>query len=143
VGDREPARLADVLEGVGKRLGLDHAVRAGRLWRAWREVVGSALADHAEPTSLRGGVLRVRADSPAWATEIGYLGEVIRQRVNGFFGQELVSEVRVWTGPGRIRRPPAPAPAADDPSPRPPARHPAQALERARRAWALRRAERR
>ena len=140
----EPVRLVEVLDGVGKRLGLGQAVRTGRLWRAWREVVGGALADHVEPTSLRQGVLRVRADSPAWATEIGYLSDDIRLRVNAFFGEEVVDEVRVWTGPGRVAEPATAPPRPQAPGPRgEPARHPAEALERARRAWARRLAGRR
>lgn len=110
------------------------------MWSAWPEIVGPAVAAHAEPTSLRDGVLRVRADSPAWATEIGYLVDEIRSRANAVTGRALVTEVRVWTGPGSTLATappgdpsgPSPAPARDRPD------DPAEALDRARRAWAKR-----
>jgi predicted nucleic acid-binding Zn ribbon protein len=137
MSDRDIVRVGDVLEGVGARFGLAHAGRIGRLWRSWREVAGEAVASHAEPTSLRQGVLRIRADSPSWATEIGYLSEEIKAEVNAFLGDELVHEVRVWTGPGRV--PAGEAGEAEAIRPRPPARpsprHPAEAFERARGAW--------
>ena len=140
----DPLRLKDLLPGATGRLGIPSPEATGRVWSAWREIVGPAVAAHAEPTSLREGVLKVRADSPAWATEIGYLVEEIRSRVNAAAGGSLVSEVRVWTGP----RPPGGTPAGGGPSgPRAGAegpekerpQDPAEALERARRAWARRR----
>lgn len=140
----DPLRLKDLLPGATGRLGIPSPEATGRVWSAWREIVGPAVAAHAEPTSLREGVLRVRADSPAWATEIGYLVEEIRSRVNAAAGRALVSEVRVWTGPRPARGPGAgdgPSGgrgAAEEPEKERP-QDPAEALDRARRAWARRR----
>lgn len=137
-------RLKDLLPGATGRLGIPSPEATGRVWSAWDEIVGPAVAAHAEPTSLRDGVLRVRADSPAWATEIGYLADEIRSRANAVTGRPLVSEVRVWTGPrpggagapggGRM----APEGGPDEPEKERP-QDPAEALERARLAWAKRR----
>ena len=140
----DPLRLKDLLPGATGKLGIPSPEATGRVWSAWKDIVGPAVAAHAEPTSLREGVLRVRADSPAWATEIGYLADEIRSRANAATGRTLVLEVRVWTGPrpasggstaGRAEEG-AGAPADPD---REPPRDPAEALERARRAWAKRR----
>ena len=132
-------RIRDLLPGAARRAGVgEEAIDAARVFRRWREVVGPQIADHAEPTSLRRGVLRVRADSPAWATEIGYLGDDIRARVNEAAGSSLVAEVRVWTGPPMRRaRPPDDATPAGlaKPSRKDPSGDPAEALERARKAW--------
>ncbi|HZA39609.1 MAG TPA: DUF721 domain-containing protein, partial [Actinomycetota bacterium] len=98
-----PARLGDLLEPTARRAGIEDAARTGMVWNKWLTIVGPDIALHAEPSSLREGTLRVRADSPAWATELGYLGDEIRRRANEVVGAQLVQEVRVWTGPGRIR----------------------------------------
>ena len=148
MGKGDVVRLGDVLDVVGRQLGLGAAAQAGRIWRAWSEIVGEALAQKIEPTSLRGGVLRVRTESPAWANEAVYLSEDIRRRVNDLLREEAVAEVRVWTAPGRIRRPEATSqtgvPHAEGAGAESPVnRHPAEALERARAAWARRRAARR
>jgi hypothetical protein len=131
-------RIRDLLPGAARRAGMgEEAIDAGRVFRRWRTVVGPQIADHAEPTSLRNGVLRVRADSPAWATEIGYLGGDIRVRVNDAAGRPLVAEVRVWTGPASRRREPeeptsgARVSASKEGSDG----DPAEALERAHDAW--------
>jgi hypothetical protein len=91
--------LHEVLEAVTRRLGLSFARETGAVWSRWTEVVGPVIASHAHPSSLRRGVLRVRTESPVWATEIGYLSGEIRDKVNSMLGMELVSQIRVWTGP--------------------------------------------
>ena len=141
MGDDGLLRVGEVLDGVGARLGLGRAAEVGVLWRCWPEIVGPAIAEHAEPTSLRNGVLRIRADSPAWANELTYLGPEIRRRANELTQRPAVADVRVWTGPGEVTRRgqdrgepgavPEPSRSARD--------DPFRAFERARRAWAKRR----
>lgn len=143
-GGSLPDRLRDVLDPLGRRLGMEGAVEAGRLFARWHSIVGEDVAAHVRPTSLRDGVLRVQADSPAWGTEIGYLADEIADRINAAMGSQLVRELRVGAGP----KGGGPTPPASPARPRPPARGPAErgseesvvdpleALERARRAWA-------
>lgn len=137
-------RLGELLDDVGSRMGLGRARDTAIVWTRWEEIVGGTIAAQAEPTSLRSGVLRIRAASPAWASELMYLRAEIRQRANELLGRPVITEVRVWTGPGRIATPP-PRPAAT-PAPGPAARSseegpkdPIEALERARSAWSKRR----
>jgi hypothetical protein len=139
-----PPRIGDLLDDAGRRAGFSLPVETGRLWARWKEIVGPDVAAHARPSSLRDGILRVKADSPAWATEIGYLAEEIRGRANDVMARDLVAEVRIWTGPPGPSDPPdatvrpsfgdavrrvRTSPSTDDP---------AAALERARKAWARR-----
>ncbi|MDQ3955047.1 MAG: DUF721 domain-containing protein [Actinomycetota bacterium] len=141
-----PARLKDLLGSATKKLGLKAPVETARIWSEWRRIVGDAVAAHAEPTSLKNGILRVRADSPTWATEISYLSAEIRTKINARVGSSLVHRVDVWTGP-----PPqgsrSSTGAADSPqtgscaSPKKDGSKaskvdPETAFERARRAWA-------
>jgi predicted nucleic acid-binding Zn ribbon protein len=118
-------------------------MESAALWRRWAEVVGEDIAAHAEPTSLRDGVLRIRTESPAWATELGYLADEIKRRADEVVGRGVVREVRVWTGPGPIKRP-ASSPERASPAVRndPPA-DAMEALRRAYRAWSRRRSARR
>lgn len=152
---RAPSRLRDLLGDVGARLGLQNAVATGGLWSNWSDIVGAQISEHAQPTSLRSGVLRVRVSSPTWATEISYFAPEIIRRANEAAGAELVREVKVWTGPPRPNedvtedadhRPQHAGGAVPDPlfpgrdEPRKtPDRDPLEALEAARRAWTKRR----
>jgi predicted nucleic acid-binding Zn ribbon protein len=100
-----PPKLADLLDPAARRAGIEAGAKVGIVWSKWLSIVGREVAGHAEPTSLRDGVLRVRADSPAWAGELHYFGAEIRARANEAIGAPVVKEVRVWTGPGPIRSP--------------------------------------
>jgi predicted nucleic acid-binding Zn ribbon protein len=136
----EPARLGELLESPARRVGIESGVLVGRVWQFWPDIVGADIAAHAEPTSLRQGVLRVRTDSPAWATELAYLADELRVLVNGSVGHELVTEVRVWSGPGPIvARPRNTRRLSDGPARPAPSEDPQAALRRARRAWSRRR----
>ena len=133
-------RISDVLDGLSTRVGLGRSRDASVIWSRWNEIVGDAIGAHAEPSSLREGVLKVRADSPAWAAELGYLAADIRTRANSLIGREAVVEVRVWTGPGRVagaadRVAKASRTSSVAATKKPPATDPLEALERARAAW--------
>ncbi|MDQ3783442.1 MAG: DUF721 domain-containing protein [Actinomycetota bacterium] len=143
--DDEPLRLKDVLRSEGCRLGIEAAVETGAIFSRWRRIVGDGVAAHAGPSSLRDGVLRVRADSPVWATEISYLAPEIKKRVNDEVGRAVVKEVRVWWAPGGTGAHMTPAHAGDkaptsssNSGARGRAGDPVGALERARQAWRLR-----
>ena len=142
--EKDPAPLRGLLGSAASGYGLDDALSAGTLWKRWVEVVGPDVAARAEPTSLRDGVLRVRADSPVWAHEIGYLTAEIKRRANDTLGRPAVTEVKVWSAPG--------APVAErDPVHRGSSavvpersseeleQDPLTALGKARSAWAARR----
>lgn len=135
----DPPRLRELLDPVTARFGMDGASAAGAIWSRWADIVGDSVAQHAEPTSLREGVLRVRADSPAWATEISYLGDGIRQRCNEIAARSLVREVRVWTSNAPVARRqahrPQPADQGEHVRDMPAPSDAMGALERARRAW--------
>lgn len=143
-----PARLKDLLGGVGSRIGLENARATGLLWTRWTEIVGETVATNAEPTSLKKGILRVRATSPGWAQELTYLASEIRTRANAIAGSDVVREVRIWTGPGEVvhatSTPSAGGKDGRDAGPvdDPPEDLPA-AFERAHEAWARRRAQNR
>ncbi len=135
--DGSPARLRDILEKVTRSSGIDADVGGARVWSAWEDIVGADIAEHAEPTSLRRGVLRVRTDSPVWATELAYLSEEIRRRVNDALEKEVVATVKIWTAPGRVVRRSKPPSSVTKVSPRAErAEDPMVALARARSAWA-------
>jgi hypothetical protein len=143
-----PQGIREVLGKLSRRLGLPDPGRTGAVWGRWEEFVGAEIAGHARPSSLRDGVLRVRADSPVWAHELGYLREEIKGRVNASLGHPVVAEVRVYTAPpepepgGRpdpdsgTRKGSAPALRAASPT------GPEEALQRAKLAWIRRRKQR-
>ena len=141
--DRDVSKLKDLLGPVGKKLRLEDPAAAGSIWRRWPEIVGDDIARNAEPTSLKEGVLRIRTSSPTWATEMSYLANDIKDRVNSALGKQLVHEVKVWTTPDPIKRAQRDADhtamASGSVARKRPAEDPETAFQRAFQAWSKKR----
>jgi predicted nucleic acid-binding Zn ribbon protein len=75
--------------------GLAAGLTLGRLGRDWTEVVGDRLAAETRPVGLRQGSLVVAASSSAWAAQVRFLANDVRNRANSLLGSEVVREVRV------------------------------------------------
>lgn len=95
---RRPDRLGDVMsELVERRRWRDRLEGAG-IFRVWEDVVGEDLASRCEPVKLVGGRLVVRAENPAWATQVRYLTATILERANEVLRPGLVQRVDVVVG---------------------------------------------
>lgn len=100
---RRPSRLGDVMsELVDRRRWHDRLEGAG-IFRVWEDVVGAHLAQRCEPVKLVGGRLVVRAENPAWATQVRYLTTTIIERADEVLRPGLVERVDVVVGDLRGR----------------------------------------
>ena len=93
-----PTALSGELARITRRPGWGERLGAARVWAAWDEMVGPELAAHCEPVRLAGRVLVVRADSPAWSTQLRYLTGQLIERAEAALGPGSVREVRVTVG---------------------------------------------
>ena len=100
-----PPPLGDLVESLKSKRGWAARLRGARVFEAWPEIAGDELARHVEPVRLAGGVLVVRAESPAWATQVSYLAPQLLQRANEVLGAGEVRTVTVQSaGPDTTRR---------------------------------------
>ena len=83
------------LGDVSKRLGLAAPSTLHQIFAQWADLVGEPLAAHVHPSSMRDGVLRLRADESAWAAQVGYLGTTLVDRINDRLGERIVESVTV------------------------------------------------
>jgi predicted nucleic acid-binding Zn ribbon protein len=88
-------RLRDVIDPVGRRLGLGAAAQTGAIWSRWPHIVGADVAAHSRPTTLKDGVLVVRVDSPVWASEMTYLAPEMTRRVNDALNGSVVARIEI------------------------------------------------
>jgi predicted nucleic acid-binding Zn ribbon protein len=112
--DREPRPVADSLERIATSIGAPRPGLLTTVFAGWEGLVGPDIAGHATPRSLRGGVLTVVVDHPAWATSLRLLSADLLRRIaadpdSGGAGEitELVVQVAL---PTRDRLPSAPEP---------------------------------
>ena len=74
-------KVGDVL---GKKYG--NLTKVIRIREKWVEIAGEVLASHTEPVQLRGKVLHVLCDSPAWVQQIDILTTTIEPRIKKIAG---------------------------------------------------------
>lgn len=72
---------------------LDLQVRG--VFGRWTEIVGDEIGAHSTPESLVDGVLVVRTDSTAWATQLKLLATTVVRRLNEELGTGTVTVVEV------------------------------------------------
>lgn len=105
-GGRDPQMLGATLPGLVRNQGWVQNLSVGGLMGRWREIVGD-VADHCVPETFEDGILTVRADSTAYATNVRlYISSMMRQ-IAEVVGEDVVREVRVLgpAGPGFKRGP--------------------------------------
>lgn len=98
---REPKSIQSEIAALFEEPGWKENIQVAGVTARWRDVVGEAIADHCSEVSFEAGIVRVRASSTAWATQLGTMSGHIRQLLNEAIGSTVVSEVRIVGPTGR------------------------------------------
>ena len=98
-GGRDPKLLGDQLDRFVVERGWVVDVAVGAVIGRWPQIVGAEVAQHCAPVDFVDGVLTVRADSTAWATQLRLLSSSLLSRLAQDVGEGTVVELRV-VGPG-------------------------------------------
>jgi predicted nucleic acid-binding Zn ribbon protein len=104
---RDPSLLGDQLDRLVADRGWKVDVAVGSVMGRWEQIVGPDIASHVEPVSFEDGVLTVRAQSTAWATQMRLLASHVLARVEEEIGAGTVTELKVHgpAGPSWRRGP--------------------------------------
>ncbi|HEX2026426.1 MAG TPA: DUF721 domain-containing protein [Nitriliruptorales bacterium] len=105
-GGSPPRRIGELVRALAGRRRWEERLEGAVVFRRWHELVGPELAMRCEPVRLAGGVLTIRAESSAWATEVRYLAGALTDRAAEVLRPGLVQRVRVVVGP--LQATPAP-----------------------------------
>ncbi|WP_265442630.1 DUF721 domain-containing protein [Flexivirga meconopsidis] len=92
---RDPGVLGDQLDRLLVDRGWQVDVAAGSVMGRWAEIVGADVAAHARPVTFTDGVLTVRAESTAWATQLRLLSSTLLGKMEQAVGPDVVQELRV------------------------------------------------
>lgn len=96
--DRDPQAIGALASSIAKNRGWSEKVSEGTVFGRWAHVVGEDIASHAEPTTLRDGILGVSAESTAWATQLRMMQSQILAKIADAVGHGVVKQLRI-TGP--------------------------------------------
>ncbi len=92
---RDPSLLGDQMDRLLVDRGWNVDVAVGSVMGRWPAIVGADVAEHCAPVSFGDGVLTVRADSTAWATQLRLMSSSILGRLETEVGKDAVVELRV------------------------------------------------
>ena len=106
--------LGSTVSRLTKPLFVRRGLADGAIAREWREIVGSMISSHSQPERIsyqdsnrHNGILHLRVDHSAMATELQHLEPQLLERINGYFGFKAVARMHFIHGP--LAKAPAPS----------------------------------
>lgn len=96
IGRRIARPISEALRVVQERSA--PKTRLAAVQSAWREAVGDAIADVAEPVSEKDGVILIRCTGSVWAQELDLMQLQIVGRLTESIGEDLDLRLRFVAG---------------------------------------------
>nr|WP_211481361.1 DciA family protein [Actinopolyspora xinjiangensis] len=93
--DRDPQEFGRLVHRMVHARGWSDRLTGGQVFGRWGELVGEEIAAHSEPVELAEGVLTLRAESTAWATELRLLQRQLLRRISDGLGERVVRRIKV------------------------------------------------
>ena len=100
-GPAKPAALPahQLVPHVMRGLGLEKRLHQSQVLLLWPNIVGPDIAAHAQPMSLRNGVLVVAVDHPIWLQELSrFHKRAILEKIQLRVGKSAVSNISFRIG---------------------------------------------
>ena len=85
--------LKDILKGLLAGSNLKFNPADAEIWEIWDEVVGPAIAEHAQPSNITKKQLKVHVAEPIWLQELEFVAEMIKDKLNQKLGRNAVEKV--------------------------------------------------
>ncbi len=95
---RDPHGLGDVMDSLTNHMGWSSPLARSELLLAWPTIVGVETAEHSDPVGIEEGVLTIRCDSTAWATQLRLMRSRITTTIAQKYPEAGVESVR-FEGP--------------------------------------------
>jgi predicted nucleic acid-binding Zn ribbon protein len=96
--DRDPVRIGSIVSRELPELGWVRPLAEARILAQWAEVVGEDIAARCQPVSLAEGVLKISAESTAWATQLRMMSSQMLGKITAGLPSGIVTKL-VITGP--------------------------------------------
>lgn len=86
------------MDALTTKLGWSSPLAKSELLASWSAIVGDETAEHSSPVGIEEGVLTVRCDSTAWATQLRLMRVQIMTHIATTFPDAGIASVR-FNGP--------------------------------------------
>jgi predicted nucleic acid-binding Zn ribbon protein len=91
-------RLSAALGTLLNTRGMQARLSEYRILGRWEKSVGSTIASHARPVTVRGSKLFLIVDSPAWMQQLSLLRPEIIEKVNKALGKQAIKDIVINLG---------------------------------------------
>ncbi len=95
---RKIDKLSATIYKILKERGMQSRLPEYRISSRWASTVGPAIAQHAQPRTLRGGRLLLIVDSPAWMQQLSLMKPEIIGKLNSNLGADTVRDITLKLG---------------------------------------------
>ena len=92
---RDPQLLGDQIDLFVAERGWRGEVAVGSVIGRWPGIVGPDISAHCQPVDFTDGILTIRAESTAWATQLRLLASTLHTRLTEEVGEGTVAEIRI------------------------------------------------
>lgn len=99
---RDPVLVDSAMDRLVTMMGWRSPMQVASVLGRWEEIVGRDIASHCRPQRFVDGVLYIRADSTAWATQMRYLLPQVERRLAEEVGEGVVQSIHI-RGPNSPR----------------------------------------
>lgn len=96
---RDPRGLGEVMDALTAKLGWNSSLAKSELLASWESIVGVETAEHSTPAGIEEGVLTVKCDSTAWATQLRLMRAQIQNLIVARYPDAGIDSIR-FEGPG-------------------------------------------
>ena len=103
---RQTETLGMTVSRLTKPIFGNRGLADGTVAKEWCQIVGPMIAKHSRPDRItfanrerHSGLLHLRVDHSAMATELQHLEPQLLERINGYFGFKVVAKMRFIHGP--------------------------------------------
>lgn len=90
--------IAGIIRRITERLSFYEGFQLAWLKKHWLEIVGKAMEEHSQPSSLEHRILNVKVDNSVWNQAMFIEKKKIIQRINQTFIREIVEDIRLTAG---------------------------------------------
>ena len=85
--------IKDILQGLLSSSKLNFNPADAEIWEVWDDVVGPAIAEHAQPSNITKKKLRVHVAEPIWLQELEFVADTIKEKLNDRLGRDAVDKI--------------------------------------------------
>lgn len=95
---RDPRGLGNVMDALTAQLGWNSPLARSEILASWPELAGEETAKHSDPVGIDDGVLTVRCESTAWATQLRLMRSELMKHIALRFPDAGIQSIR-FQGP--------------------------------------------